>query len=120
MALLIKKMLAASTLPEAVVASVIWLLFFLLTLGVLVDMGTSSTDNSDLLAAEMELRACRAEAHRISGNETVVQNYEWGEIEIRKEPYTEGVVRIWLKATIERGGKEIRYTCLARENSNIE
>ena len=114
MALLTKKITAA-TLPEVVVASVVWLLFFLLTLGVLVYVGTSRTDNSDLLAAEMELRACRTEANRMAANETVTRSYEWGKIEIRKEQYAEGVVRIWLKATVERGGKEIRYTCLAQE-----
>ncbi|MDR1755735.1 MAG: hypothetical protein LBR65_02085, partial [Culturomica sp.] len=95
-----KKKAVASTLPEVVVASVIWLLFFFLTLNILVYVGTSRTDNSDLLTAEMELLACRIEAERLAENETAVRSYEWGEIEIRKERYGEAIVRIRLKAII--------------------
>ncbi len=115
----LKKKIPASTLPEVVVASVIWLLFFFLTLNILVYVGTSRTDNSDLLTAEMELLTCRAEAELLGENETVVHSYEWGEIEIRKERYGEAIVRVRLKAVIGKEGKEIGYTYLVFEkNSN--
>lgn len=110
-----QKQIAASTLPEVVVASVIWLLFFFLTLSILTHVGTSRTDNSHLLLVEMELQACRDEAAKLAVDETAVRNYEWGEIELRKERYRDAVVRVWIRAVVGKEKREITYTYLLGE-----
>ena len=115
MALLTNKKVAVSTLQVVIVASVLWLLFFFLSLNILVQVGTSRTDQSHLLLAEVELQACRTEALLLPENETVVRNYEWGEIQIHKERYGDAIVRIRLKAIVGKEQTEIHYTYLVKE-----
>jgi hypothetical protein len=79
--------LRGSTLPEAVVASTIFLTLFVQTLGVLPRLAVR--DDDALLVAEAEYRTERAAERYGSGlwpDGEYAERYAWGGIAVRAEP----------------------------------
>lgn len=99
-----------ATLPEALVAAVIFLTLFTLTLGLLPRLAVR--DDDGLLVAEAEYRTARAAERYGSGlwpDGEYAERYEWGEVTIRVEPHREyaDVQCITLRARIDASRKRI-------------
>ena len=86
---LLKKRLAASTLMEVIVASILFLVIFLLAVDTVTRASLSRRDDS-LLAVETDMKACLNEfsvGTAVPG--TYKRVYGWGEIDVAVRPYRE-------------------------------
>jgi hypothetical protein len=86
---LLKKRLAGSTLVEMIVASILFLVIFLLAIDTVTRVGTLRRDDA-LLAVEMDLKACIQE-FSTAGTPLGAyrREYGWGGIDVAVKPYRE-------------------------------
>lgn len=111
----IKKRLPASSLIECMVASLILLIVFTLTMDFLLRLNSRTPEADEQLAMagavqqtwhELEARGLPEGKYR--------RVFDWGELQIVLRPYSEGVDRLTLIAVPQRGAKEIKFHFLLK------
>lgn len=109
----INEKLEASTLPECIVAAVIFMIVFLVALEILSSIALRNDGGEGRLAAEQALRQCReAYGRNIPVTQPLTRTYEWGTVRMEAVPYRGSVYRIDLIATLKKEGTKIRYRYL--------
>ena len=110
------KAFKASSLIECVVASIILLVSFAITMEMLTQVTLRESDPSESVAMELALRQCRREygdGRHLPGNYS--REHDWGTVEITIQDYGKGIQHISIKALPARGMKAMRYDYLVKE-----
>ncbi|WP_099293127.1 MULTISPECIES: hypothetical protein [unclassified Butyricimonas] len=112
----LNKSLEASSLIECVVASVILLASFAITMEMLTRVTLKESDPAENVKMELSLRECRREygdGCHVPGNYS--RENDWGTLEITIRQYGCGLQHISIKALPRRGVKNVRYDYLVKE-----
>lgn len=112
----LNKSLKASSLIECVVASVILLASFAITMEMLTRVTLKESDPAENVRMELALRECRREygdGLHAPGNYS--REHDWGTMEISIRDYGAGLQHISIKALPSRGVKVVRYDYLVKE-----
>lgn len=108
-----KNSVKASSLAETIVAALILLITFMVTmetLGRLIISAGSGTGEIACIAALQQ--CCRENQEDFLPGQSEIQQYEWGELQIKVEPYTYGLYQVTLKARVGEGKREIVFIYL--------
>ncbi len=116
----LKKRLAGSSMVEAIVASLIFLVVFVLSLSTLTGLTLRRDEGHVLLEVERALADCflrYGDGSRAPGNHT--DEFEWGTVTTVIEKYDdyENIQRVALRATISGSRKSIEYRRLVVRRS---
>ena len=112
----LNKSLSASSLIECVVASVILLTSFAITMEMLTRVTLKESDPVENVKMELSSRECRREygdGRHAPGNYS--RECDWGTLEITIRQYAPGLQHITIKALPLRGMKNVRYDYLVKE-----
>ncbi len=60
-------------------------------------------------------QCCRINRDDFLSGQPEIQEYEWGELQIKREPYAYGLYQVTLRAKIREGEREIVFTYLREE-----
>ena len=110
------KAFKASSLIECVVASIILLVSFAITMEMLTRGTLRESDPSESVAMKLALRQWRREygdGRHLPGNYS--REHDWGTVEITIQDYGKGIQHISIKALPARGMKAMRYDYLVKE-----
>lgn len=107
---LLKRKLPGSTMIEAIVASLILLAVFVISLSTVTDFTLREDEGYVLLEAERQLAVC-LDSYETWPEGTYEETYEWGRITIRITPYEgfENIRAIALTARLAGSRKTIEY-----------
>lgn len=111
----IKKKLPASSLLECIVAAVILLVTFAITMETLTRVTLTGDDPAVNVSVELTLRQCRREygdGRHVPGKYSREQ--EWGTVEIEISEYAGGMQRLTIQALPSRGMKSVQYDYLIK------
>lgn len=103
----------ASTLLETVVASVIFMIVFIIAMDTLTRILISNHKDNDFLVIESAFNSCMHELENkelVAGENTYT--FDWGEIHINISSYKEAVYQIHIQA-ITREKREVNYRYLS-------
>ncbi len=110
----LRKKLAGSTLIETVVASVLFLVIFLIAVETVTRVRSVLPDDT-LLQAAVDLEACAREfLEKADEPGTSLRSYDWGEIEATVSPYpaADGFQAVNFEIRIDHGRQTLNYRIL--------
>lgn len=116
---LLKEKFRAETLAEVLVASVIMLILFGITLDTLTRLSLRGGDLTEEVAAENDMR--RVKSREIQGKMREGGKSEifgWGRMEIEWREYNAAVSVLTLKAVLKKNGGHITYRFLVLKNED--
>lgn len=112
MGALIRRVVVASTLIETLIASVIFLCVFMISLDTLSRLTLNKTDTRLLTEADYRIKDCFREYATGKYDCGYYQHtFDWGSIGITVKPYRDypALRELEITADIKRSGKQIRY-----------
>lgn len=107
--------LQASSLLECIVAAVILLASFMITMDTLTRVTLAGDDHAENVSMELTTRQCRREygdGLHLPGKYT--REYDWGTIEIVIADYSFGIRQLTVTALPARGRKSMKYDYLIK------
>ena len=110
------KTVPGNSIIEAIVASIIFMVVFLISIDMLTRIATREADQQ-VLFMESEMNAVINKYQ--SGNysdDIYKESFEWGDIEIIIQPYKDysDIKKMNCKAVISKNGKVVRHTSLVK------
>lgn len=110
----------ASTLLETIVASVIFMIIFVMAMDTMTRIAVSNQKDGEYLLIESSFNKCTRE---IKNKElavgTDVYMFKWGRIDVTVSPYTEKLFLVEMNAVTDRK-REVSYRYIAADETNNE
>ena len=111
-----KNSVKASSLTETIVAALILLITFRVTMETLGRlMVRAGSEGREIVCISALQQCCRINRDDFLSGQPEIQEYEWGELQIKREPYAYGLYQVTLRAKIREGEREIVFTYLREE-----
>lgn len=112
----IKRNAKATSLAETIVAALILLVTFMITMETLSRLMVREGNGKGCIDSIAALQQCRQESlSAFSPDQPEIQEYEWGELQVSVTPYAYGLYQVTLKVKLREGGREIEFTYLKEE-----
>ncbi|MBP1615004.1 MAG: hypothetical protein H6Q13_2452 [Bacteroidetes bacterium] len=110
---LLFRKLAASTLLETIIASVIFMIIFVMAMDTLTRLMTFDNEDADYIVIENELRKCkRLVCLNELRSEAKTFTYDWGEIDVEISNYKENIYQVNMVAVTTNQHRKISYRFL--------
>ena len=107
--------LQASSLLECIVAAVILLASFMITMETLTRVTLTGDDPAENVSTELAARQCRREyGDRLCLSGKYTKEYDWGTVEIVIADYSFGLRQLTVTALPARGRKLMKYDYLIK------
>ena len=111
-----KNSVKASSLAETIVAALILLITFMVTMETLGRlMVRAGSEGREIVCISALQQCCRINRDDFLSGQPEIREYEWGELQIKREPYAYGLYQVILRAKIREGEREIVFTYLREE-----
>jgi hypothetical protein len=110
---ILSKTLSGSTLLETIVASVIFMIVFVLAMDILTRLIVFDNEDADYLVVENDLRKCQRQiCLNAITPETKTYKYDWGEINVEVSDYKENIYQVKMVAMTNKQHRQIRFRFL--------
>lgn len=110
----------ASTLLETIVASVIFMIIFVMAMDTMTRIAVSNQKDGEYLLIESSFNKCTRE---IKNKELAVgantYTFKWGRIDVTVSPYTEKLFLVEMNAVTDRK-REVSYRYIVADETNNE
>lgn len=112
----IKRNAKAASLAETIVAALILLVTFMITMETLSRLIIREGNGKVSIDSIAALQQCRQESlSDFFPDHPEIQEYEWGELQVSVTPYAYGLYQVTLKVKLQEGGRKIEFTYLKEE-----